>query len=71
MPALSRRGKSRSMRAPQHASLVWLACALAALGIAPAQGETVYRETVLHNLGPSSSGAGPTSGVIRDSADNL
>jgi len=50
---------SRSTRSPQRSSLLWLACAVAAMGIAPAQAQTYPK------------GAYPDAGVIRDSAGNL
>jgi uncharacterized repeat protein (TIGR03803 family) len=53
------------------ASAAWLACALAAMGMAQAQAPAVT-ETVLHafaNFAPK--GSSPYSGVIRDSAGNL
>src|ERR1039458_1922302 len=51
-------------------SLLWLACALAVIGIAPARAQTT--EIVLHNFAPPPPhGSFPFAGVIRDSAGNL
>ena len=55
-----RESRSRSTRCPQRSGLLWLACALVALGITPAQAQTTYPK-----------GSGPGAGVIRDSAGNL
>src|ERR1039457_1531364 len=60
----------RSRRSPQRASLLWLAGALAAMGIAPAQAQTPS-ETVLHAFGSVPKGGYPYAGLIRDSAGNL
>jgi uncharacterized repeat protein (TIGR03803 family) len=50
--------------------LLWLACALGAAGIAPAQAQTAS-EIVLHNFATTlPHGQGPEGGVIRDSAGN-
>jgi uncharacterized repeat protein (TIGR03803 family) len=46
--------------AGKPSGMLWLACAVAALGIAPAQAQTTYPK-----------GAQPYAGVIRDSAGNL
>ena len=51
-------------------SLLWLACALAVIGIAPARAQTT--EIVLHSFAPHPpKGSFPFAGVIRDSAGNL
>src|ERR1017187_6097776 len=62
--------RRRSRRSPQRSSLLWLAGALAAMGIAPAQAQTPS-ETVLHAFGSVPKGAYPYAGLIRDSAGNL
>src|ERR1017187_1459401 len=62
--------RRRSRRSPQRSSLLWLAGALAAMGIAPAQAQTPS-ETVLHAVGSVPKGAYPYAGLIRDSAGNL
>jgi len=64
--------RSRSRRSPQHSRLLWLACALAATGTAPAHAQTA-REGVVHNFGfPNpADGLGPTAGVLPDSEGNL
>jgi hypothetical protein len=50
-------------------SRCWLACALAAIGIAHAQTAT---ETVLHNFKPNpSKGAHPVASLVGDSKGNL
>jgi len=49
----------------------WFACALAALGVAPAHTQTAYTETVLHSFASPPKGANSFSGVIRDAAGNL
>jgi uncharacterized repeat protein (TIGR03803 family) len=49
---------------------LWLACALAAVAIAPAQAQTAT-EIVLHNFPGPAKAATPYTGVIRDSAGNL
>src|ERR1700728_377062 len=51
-------------------SASWLACTLAALGIATAQAQTPT-ETVLHTFGSVPKGAYPYAGVIRGSAGHL
>ena len=62
-------GKDRSTRLQQRTGLLWLVCALAAIGTAQAQTAT---EVVLHNFEPHPpKGANPIAGVIRDSAGNL
>jgi uncharacterized repeat protein (TIGR03803 family) len=49
----------------------WLACGLAAMGVAHAQPPT-WAETVLYNFANAApKGAYPYAGVIRDSAGNL
>src|ERR1039457_3187236 len=54
----------------KHLSLLWLACALAVIGIAPARAQTT--EIVLHSFAPHPpKGSFPFAGVIRDSAGNL
>src|ERR1022692_1437805 len=54
----------------KHLSLLWLACALAVIGIAPARAQTT--EIVLHSFAPHPpKGSFPFAGVIRDSARNL
>ena len=63
-------GKGGSLRSPQRPGLLWLACALAAMGMAPAQAQTAS-ETVLHNFKSPPKGANPAAGVIRDPAGNL
>jgi len=60
-----------SIRLPQRTRLLWLACVLALTVIAPAQAQTTYSETVLHNFVSPPRGANPYAGVIRDSAGNL
>jgi uncharacterized repeat protein (TIGR03803 family) len=55
-----REGRSRSTHSPQRACMHWLACALAALAIAPALAQTTYPN-----------GTNPKAGVIRDSVGNL
>jgi uncharacterized repeat protein (TIGR03803 family) len=50
-------------------SLLWLACALAVIGIAPARAQTT--EIVLHNFPGPAKATTPYAGVIRDSAGNL
>src|ERR1017187_5886787 len=62
--------RRRSRRSPQRSSLLWLAGALAAMGIAPAQAQTPS-ETVLHAFGSVPKGAYPYAGLIRDSAGSL
>ena len=52
--------RSRSTRSPQRSGLLWLACALAAMGIAPAQAQTSWPK-----------GAYAYAAPIRDSAGNL
>ena len=47
-----------------------LACALAAMWMAPGRAQTAS-EIVLHNFGSPPTGANPSTGVIRDSAGNL
>ena len=54
----------------RRAGLFWLGCALAAMGIGPAQAQTVT-ETVLLNFGSPPNGANPYASVTRDSAGNL
>jgi uncharacterized repeat protein (TIGR03803 family) len=55
----------------QRSGMLWLVIAVAATAIAPAQAQTTYSETVLHNFGiDPPKGDGP-SGVIRDEAGNL
>jgi uncharacterized repeat protein (TIGR03803 family) len=61
---------SRSTRSPQRTGLLWLVCALAAMGIAPAQAQAAT-EIVLHSFATPPKGAGPVAGLIRDSAGNL
>jgi uncharacterized repeat protein (TIGR03803 family) len=61
-------GVSRSTPSPQRTGLLWLACALAAVGMVQAQTDT---ETVLHSFTSPPKGANPYAGVIRDSAGNL
>ena len=54
-----------------RASAAWLACGLAAMGMAAAQAPT-WSETVLFDFANySSKGANPGAGVVRDSAGNL
>jgi uncharacterized repeat protein (TIGR03803 family) len=53
-----------------RAGWLWLACALAATGIAPFQAQAAT-ETVLHNFASPPRGANAHAGVIRDSAGNL
>ena len=54
----------------KNLSLLWLACALAVIGIAPARAQTT--EIVLHSFAPHPpKGSFPFAGVIRDSAGNL
>ena len=54
----------------ERTSLLSFACALALIAIAPAQAPA--SEIVLHTFGyPTPKGAGPSAGVIRDSAGNL
>ena len=62
--------RSRSTPSQHCAGLPWLACAVAAMVIAPAQAQTA-REVVLHNFAGPPRGASPVAGVIRDSAGNL
>src|ERR1019366_2241805 len=52
----------------QRTGLVWLACALAAMGTAPAQTAT---ETVIHGFANFPQGASPYGTPIRDAAGNL
>src|ERR1700722_19704812 len=47
--------------------MFYITCAMATLGIAPAQ----VTETVLHNFLSPPKGANPFSGLIRDAAGNL
>ena len=68
MPVLSA-GGNRVATFPQHAGLPWLACALAAILIAPAQAGP--NETVLYSFAMSPKGANPNAGVIQDAAGNL
>ena len=49
----------------------WLACALAAMPLAPSRAQTTYTETVLHNFPSPPKGADPYAGVIRDSAGSF
>ena len=60
----------RSTRSPQRTGLLWLACALAAMAIAPAPAQAAT-EIVLHSFASPPKGGGPNTGVIRDSAGNL
>ena len=63
--------RGRPTQAPRLAGLLWLACALAAMGISPAHAQTAT-ETVLHNFGSNpADGVDPTAGVIGDSDGNL
>ena len=63
--------RTRSTQAPRFAGLLWLACALAAMGISPAHAQTAT-ETVLHNFGSNpADGVDPMAGVIGDSDGNL
>jgi len=57
----------------QRPIVLWLACLFATLAIAPAQAQTTYSETVLHDfaLFPAPTGELPYAGVIRDAAGNL
>jgi hypothetical protein len=68
----TRRGcRSCSSHSPQRAGLLWLVCALAAVGMVPAQAPTAS-ETVLLNFGNGApKGLDPYAGVIRDSPGNL
>jgi uncharacterized repeat protein (TIGR03803 family) len=70
MPAPSGCGKHRSTRSPQRTGLLWLACALLAMGIASVQVQAAT-EIVLHSFVSPPKGANPSAGVIRDSAGNL
>jgi len=53
-----------------HRCLPWLACAAAAMVMAPAQAQTAS-ETVLHSFASPPRGAAPFPGVIGDSGGNL
>jgi len=53
----------------ERTGLLWFACALAVIGIAP--GQAPASEIVLHSFGCPPKGANPYAGVIRDSAGNL
>src|ERR1035438_2573629 len=68
----NRRGHGRrSGRSPQRSGLLWIACALAAMGMAEAQAPR-SAETVLFNFANvAPKGANPYAGVIRDSDGNL
>ena len=65
-----RQCERRSTRSLRGTGLLWLACALAAMGIAPAQAQAAT-EIVLHSFADSPKGSSPEAGVIRDSAGNL
>src|ERR1022692_3872096 len=56
-------------KAMESAGLLWFACALAVIGIAP--GQAPASEIVLHSFGCPPQGANPYAGVIRDSAGNI
>src|ERR1017187_10025179 len=56
-------------KAMERTGLLWFACALAVIGIAP--GQAPASEIVLHSFGCPPKGANPYAGVIRDSAGNL
>jgi len=67
----SGRLKNPATRSTQRSGLLWIACALAAIEIMPAQAQTAS-EITLHNFGrPSLRGAHPSAGIVRDSAGNL
>src|ERR1022692_4939538 len=66
----SRRHRIEGATSMERTSLLSFACALALIAIAPAQAPA--SEIVLHTFGyPTPKGAGPSAGVIRDSAGNL
>jgi uncharacterized repeat protein (TIGR03803 family) len=54
-------------RSLKRGGVLWFACALAVLAMAPAQAT----EVVLHNFTPAPRGANPGAGLIRDSRGNL
>src|SRR5580693_7970296 len=62
--------RSSATPSPQRSGLLWLACGLAALGIAPALAQTPS-EIVLHAFGSQPRGAYPYAAPFRDSAGNL
>src|ERR1017187_2100726 len=62
--------RRRSRRSPQRSSLLWLAGALAAMGIAPAQAQTPS-ETVLHAFGGVPRGPYPSAAWPRARAGTL
>src|ERR1700683_3593488 len=55
----------------QRTCLPWLACAIAAMPLAPARAQTTYTEPVLHSFPSPPKGADPYAGVIRDSAGSF
>jgi len=55
---------------PRLAGLLWLACALAAMGMSSAHAQT-GAETVLYNFALAPKGASPFASVIRDPVGNL
>jgi uncharacterized repeat protein (TIGR03803 family) len=55
---------------PQHFRLLWLACAIAAIGVAPGLA-LAASETLLHTFASPPQGANPYAGVICDSAGSL
>src|ERR1039457_2108774 len=56
-------------KAMERTGLLWFACALAVIGIAP--GQAPASEIVLHSFGCPPKGANPYAGLIRESAGNL
>jgi uncharacterized repeat protein (TIGR03803 family) len=63
--------RSRSTVRARLAGQLWLACALAAMGISPADAQTAT-EIVLHNFGRNpADGVAPTAGVTGDADGNL
>ena len=62
--------RSRSTHSSQRSGLLWLACAVLAMGLASAHAQGPS-ETVLHAFGNLRKGANPAAGVIRDTAGNL
>jgi hypothetical protein len=61
--------RRRSTSSPQRSGLLWLACALAAIWMVPAQAQTAS-ETSAAQVRKPAVGAVPTAGVIGDSAGN-
>ncbi len=59
-----------NLRTPQCSGLSWLACALAAISVAPVHAQ-VATETVLHTFSSSRKGVNPVGGVVRGPGGNL